>query len=128
VLAACQCLSATARRQETVDDPLVANQGAKLRREGGLGVETLEVARHRERARPKRDPKAREFPAKHAAEDLHWQKECRAGMHPLRAVAWETMMQQRLAPRVEHAEKEECSAEVHPTDVAQCAGLPVRPA
>ena len=85
--------------------------------------EVLEVSRQRERAGAKRVPETGDdLAAKDATQDLHRQEEGRARVHPPRAVARETarghdavhvrMMQQRLAPRVEDAEKAECGAEV----------------
>ena len=77
-----------AERGLGVDDLLVAKEGAQPRREGGLGLEVPEVSRHREPARAECGPETRdEFPAKHATEDLHRQKERRPRLHPPRAVA-----------------------------------------
>ena len=70
-----------------VDDPLVPKEGAQPRGESGLGVQALEVPRHREPPRAKCGPETRDkFPAKHATEDLHGQKDGRARMDPPRPV------------------------------------------
>ena len=87
----------------------------------------------REGAGAKRVEQTRDdFPAKHATQDLHGQKERRARMHPPRPVGRETagghdavhvrVVQERLPPGVEDAQKAKRGAEVlrRARDLEEC--------
>ena len=92
-------------------------------RKGALVGESLEVARQSERPGAKRVPETGDdLAAKDPAQDLDREKEGRARVHPPRAVGREAarghdavhvrMVQERLPPRVEDAEKAERGAQV----------------